>query len=208
MNGKSLSERLLELDTATVYEASGQKNMVDPAIRPSWPGARLCGVAMTVDSPPADNLTLHHAIANAAPGVIIVAAAGKYLRAGAWGEIMTVAAQARGIAGLAIDGAVRDVEAISARKFPIFSRGLCIGACSKERFGKINVPIIFGGVLVRPGDLILADCDGIVVVEQERAEEVYQASVARRDREKAVMEELVKGRTTIDVLKLKAAAGA
>ena len=110
--------------------------MVDPSIRPAWAGAQLCGVAATVECPPADNLMLHHAVAAAIPGVVIVANLGGYLLKGAWGEILTVAAQARGVVGLAVDGAVRDIEAIKEHAFPVFSRGLAIGACTKERPGR------------------------------------------------------------------------
>lgn len=170
--------------------------MVDPAIRPAWAGARLCGIASTVECPPGDNLMLHHAVAAARPGIIIVANLGGYLLTGAWGEILTAAAQAKGVAGLAVDGAVRDIEAIAERGFPVFSRGLAIGSCTKERFGKLDVPIQFGGVTVRPGDMVVGDADGIVVVEQERAEEVFEAASARRVREAEIMEELRNGKTT------------
>src|SRR5262245_56968513 len=95
-------ELFAEFDPATLYEAAGQKGMIDPAIRPAWPGARVCGRAATVECPPGDNLMLHVAVANATPGVVLVATVGGYLSAGAWGEILTAAAQARGIAGLVI----------------------------------------------------------------------------------------------------------
>ena len=140
--------------------------MVDHAIRPAWAGARVCGIASTVECPPGDNLMLHHAVAAAKPGIIIVATIGSYLLTGAWGEILTVAAQAKGVAGVAVDGAVRDIAAISEREFPIFSRGLAIGSCTKERFGSLDVPIKFGGVTVRSGDIVVGDIDGLVIVPQ------------------------------------------
>src|SRR5512135_1661538 len=152
---ESLIKRLHGFDTATLFEAAGQRGMVDPAIRPAWPGARLCGPVVTVECPPADNLMLHHAVAAAPRGVVIVATLGGCLAAGAWGEILTAAAQCRGVAGLAVDGAVRDIEAIRRRGFPVFSRGLAIGACTKERFGTLNRPVQFGGVMVHPGDVIV-----------------------------------------------------
>ena len=97
MQSKSevIAERFVGFDPATLYEAAGHQGMVDPAIRPAWAGARLCGIALTVDCPPGDNLMLHHAVASATPGVIIVACVGEYQRAGCWGEILTAAAQAR-----------------------------------------------------------------------------------------------------------------
>jgi len=195
-------ERFAQFDPATLYEAAGQRGMIDPAIQPAWSGARVCGLSLTVECPPGDNLMLHLAVADAPPGVVIVANVGAYLWAGAWGEILTAAAQARGIAGLAIDGAVRDIDAIRAVKFPVFSRGRAIGSCTKERCGRLGEPIQFGGVTVRPGDLILGDADGLVVVEQERLDEVYETAVKRRDRESQIIEQLRGGRTTVELLGL------
>jgi 4-hydroxy-4-methyl-2-oxoglutarate aldolase len=113
-----------------------------------------------------------------------------------------VAAQARGLAGLVIDGAVRDIEAIEELGFPVFSRGLAIGSCTKERIGSVNRPIQFGGVRVRPGDLVFGDTDGLVVVAEECAEYVCAQAFQRRERERAIMENLRQGRTTLELLGL------
>ena len=195
-------ERFATFDPATLYEAAGQKGMVDPAIRPAWPGARVCGAAATVECPPGDNLMLHIAVANAPPGAIIVATVTNYLLTGAWGEILTAAAQARGIAGLVIDGAVRDIDAIREANFPVFSRGLAIGSCTKERPGKLDTAIQLGGATVRSGDLILGDADGLVVVEQERLDAVHETALTRRKRELEIINQLREGRTTIELLGL------
>ena len=196
------AERFAGFDPATLYEAAGRQGMVDPAIRPAWAGARVCGIAFTVECPPGDNLMLHHAVAAAKPGVVIVARLGGYLMTGAWGEILTTAAQAKGVAGLVVDGAVRDIEAIAERRFPIFSRGLAIGACTKERFGTLDVPIQFGGVAVRSGDIVLGDADGLVIVDQDRAEEILESAARRRVKEAEIMDQLHKGKTTIELLGL------
>ena len=201
-NCESIVERFQEFDPATLYEAAGHWGMVDPSIRPAWAGARFCGIAATVVCPPGDNLMLHHAVAAARPGVVIVGNIGSYLLAGAWGEILTVAALAKGVAGLAVDGAVRDIVAIADHGFPVFSRGLAIGACTKERFGQLDVPIQFGGVRVCPGDIILGDSDGLVVIEQGRADEVYEAAAARHQREADIIDQLRNGKTTIELLRL------
>ncbi len=193
---------LSTFDAATLFEAAGQKGMIDPAIRPAWPGASLCGPAVTVLCPPGDNLMLHHAVTLAGRGDVLVASIHDFVLAGAWGEVLTVAAQARGIAGLVIDGAVRDTSAIAPRGLPIFSRGLAIGSCTKERFGQINQPLIVGGVLVRPGDIVVADVDGVVVIEREQAAKVCQAAGQRRQREQVLMEQLQAGKTTIELLGL------
>ena len=194
--------RFAVFDPATLYEAAGQRGMVDPAIRPAWAGARLCGRAVTIECPPGDNLMLHVAVAEAPRGSVLVANACGFLGAGAWGEILTAAAQARGLIGLAIDGAVRDIDAIRQAGFPIFSRGLAIGSCTKERQGRLGVPVQLGGITVRPGDLIMGDGDGVVVVEQERLDEVYDIALRRRAREAEIIAQLREGRTTMELLGL------
>ena len=196
-------ERFADFDPATLYEASGRRGMVDPAIRPAWRGARVCGPAVTVDCPPGDNLMLHVAVAQARPGVVIVATVGGYLLAGAWGEILTEAARARGLAGLVIDGAVRDIDAIEASGFPVFSRGLAIGSCTKERPGKLDAAIQLGGATVRPGDLVFGNADGLVIVEHDRIDDVYQAAAGRRRKELEIITKLREGRTTMELLGLK-----
>lgn len=200
-------ERFADFDPATLYEASGRQGMVDPAIRPAWRGARVCGPAVTVECPPGDNLMLHVAVAHARPGVVIVASVGGYLQAGAWGEILTEAARARGIAGLVIDGAVRDIDAIEASGFPVFSRGLAIGSCTKERAGKVDVVIQLGGAAVRPGDLVFGNADGLVIVERDRIDDVYQAAAGRRRKELEIITKLREGRTTMELLGLKEPPG-
>ena len=192
-NTRDIVERFVDFDPATLFEAAGRKGNVDPAIRPAWHGAKVCGRAITVECPPGDNLMLHIAVANAKPGAIIVATVGGHLLAGAWGEILTEAALACGVAGLVIDGAVRDIDAIEALRFPVFSRGLAIGSCTKERPGKLDVPIQLGGAAVRPGDLVVGNADGLVVVEQGRIEEVYQAAVSGANESRRSSRSFVRG---------------
>lgn len=198
------AQRFKIFDPATIYEASGKRGMIDPSIRPAWRGAKICGAAITVTCPPGDNLMLHHAVAIAEAGTVIVATLGGYLLTGAWGEILTAAAEARGVAGVIVDGAIRDVEAITERRFPAFARGFAIGSCSKERFGTLNQPILFGGAYIRPGDIIVGDSDGLVAVERDRADEVYAASMQRHEKEAAMLSSLAKGRTTVELLGLPA----
>jgi 4-hydroxy-4-methyl-2-oxoglutarate aldolase len=195
-------EKLAQFDEATLYEAAGQRGMVDPAIRPAWPGAKLCGIAVTVQCPPGDNLMLHRAVAVSSPSSVIVADAGGYLRAGAWGEILTVAAQSRSICGLVIDGAARDMEAIATLGFPVFSRGLAIGACTKKQIGTLNCTISLGGLVIRPGDVVVGGADGVVVIDQQRVEAVYEAAIKRQEREAFIMKELRNGKTTLELLGL------
>jgi len=197
-----LIRQLSEFDAATLYEAAGGQGMVDPAIRPMWSGAHVCGPAVTVSCPARDNLMRHHAVAIAAPGSALVANAERYQYAGAWGEVLTVAAQARGVAGLAIDGAVRDIEAITERRFPVFSRGLAIGTCKKKQIGTLNEPIDLGGTTVRSGDIVVGTGDGVVILDGHSIEQVLQAAVARRTREAEIFRQLEAGKTTIEILDL------
>lgn len=189
----------------TVYEAAGQQGAMESSIRAIRPGMKLCGRALTVRCQPADNLTLHAAIAMAQPGDVIVADVGDFEEAGHWGEITTVAAQARGVAGLVINGGVRDVAPIQRRGFPVFARAISMKATVKAVPGTINHPIMCAGVMVRPGDLLLADDDGVVVVPRERAAEIIAASIEREEREAGVMRRIEAGELTLDILGFRAA---
>ncbi len=200
---KELVEKFKELPAATVYEAAGQLGMIDPAIRPVYPEAKVCGPALTVFCHVGDNLMIHKAVSIAQPGDVLVVSIRNDTRSGAWGEILTTAAVQRGVAGLVIDGAVRDSEATQERGFPVFSRALAVGATVKKSLGLINHEISFGDEVVRPGDLIVGDRDGLVVVPKERAETVYRASVDREEKEAKLMEKLTAGSTTLELLGLE-----
>ena len=192
-----------DLAAATIYEAAGQTGMLDPRIKPIYPGARVCGTAVTVECHVGDNLMLHKAVTVAGPGDVLVATIGEHTKAGAWGEILVTAAEARGIAGLVIDGAVRDAEAIEAHQFPVFARGLCIGATMKRNVGRINHPLVCGNALINPGDIILGDGDGVVVVPKDRAKAILDAALAREAREAVLMEKLRQHVTTLELLDLE-----
>jgi 4-hydroxy-4-methyl-2-oxoglutarate aldolase len=189
-----------EQSATTVYEAAGQQGAMEHSIRPIAVGMKLCGSALTVRCQPADNLTLHAAIALAQPGDVIVADVGGALDAGHWGEITTVAAQARGVAGLVINGGVRDIGPIVRRGFAVFAPAISMKATVKATPGLINHPIVCGGVTIYPGDLVLADDDGIVVVAHARVAQVLEESRQREQREAEVMRRLEAGELTLDVL--------
>ncbi len=191
----------MKLDSATLYEAAGQIGALPSGIKPIASGTRLEGRAFTVSSPPANNLWLHKAIACASAGDVLVVEVGGVYEAGYWGEIMTVAAQAKGVVGLVIDGCVRDAEQITALGFPICARGLCIRGTGKDTTppGFLNEPIEIGDVTISPGDLIVGDVDGVVAIPSARVEEVLGKSRERLDKEAAVMERLRRGETTLDI---------
>lgn len=198
----ALSRELLDLGAATVYEAAGGEGGLDPAIRPAWPGARACGPALPVACAVGDNLAIHRALEAAGEGAVLVVDARGHL-AGYWGEVMAVAAQARGVAGLVIDGGVRDSAALERLGFPAFARGLSILRTVKHEPGRVGEPVVVGGVTVRAGDVVVADRDGVMAVRSERLEEVLLASRARAAREAQVMARLRAGELTLDVLGLR-----
>ena len=181
---KELIAKFEALSSATVHEAEKTSQVLPPEIKPLTPEFRICGTAFTVKLPPGENYMLHQAIYQAGPGDIIVADADGYTGAGAWGEIMTVAAQEKGLAGLIFNGAVRDRAEIVSLGFPVFCRSLCIRGALKTHSGWTGRDLIFGGVKIRPQDLVLGDCDGIVVVEKERAAEALELARARETKER------------------------
>lgn len=187
---------------ATVYEAQGKIGAMMSDIKPIYSGMKICGPVITVQCHPGDNIMLHKAIAIAQPGDVLVVHVG-YSEAGYWGEVLTTAAQARGVGGLVMDGSVRDGLAIKKHKFPVFSKGLCMKGTVKETLGFINYPIMCGNVLVNPGDIILGDDDGIVVVPKEKAQETLKKSQDREKNEQIMMEKLALGKlTTLELLGL------
>jgi 4-hydroxy-4-methyl-2-oxoglutarate aldolase len=200
---KELIDQFRGIGTATVHEASGRKGAVDCAIKPIKAGVRLCGPAFTVQCHPGDNLMLHKAIERAQPGDILVASVGGHYEAGYFGGLMATSAVAKKIGGLAIDGSIRDSAEIIGMGFPIFCRGFCIRGTTKTVLGLINHPTLFGNVLVHPGDLILGDDDGIVVVERKECEEVLEKSIKRVEAEKVKSEKLKAGVSSVELNQLE-----
>lgn len=175
--------QLRDLGTATVYEAQGAKGALDSGMKPIDPTVRLAGPALTVDARPADNLILHHAVLKAKPGDILVVDAKGFMEAGPWGDVLTLQAIKLGIAGLVINGCVRDANLIIDLGFPVFCRGLSIKGTGKNQPGKVNVPICIGDTVIRPGDIIVGDRDGLVVVAQEEVDMAIANSIAREEKE-------------------------
>jgi 4-hydroxy-4-methyl-2-oxoglutarate aldolase len=195
-------EALKALGTATIHEAQGQKGAIDSMIRPIDPTLRLAGPALTVDCRPSDNLAIHYALTKAKSGDVLVVDAKGFTDAGPWGDLLTLAAQKLGIVGLAIDGAVRDANAIIDMSFPTFVRGLCIKGTNKFQPGKVNVPIVFGGVVINPGDIIVGDRDGLVVVAAGNVQDVIRKSRTREEKENSIRAGLEAGKSTVDLLGL------
>lgn len=197
---KELILKLKEISAAIAHEAMGKSGAMSHGIRPLFQGMKVCGPALTVSCHPGDNLMLHKAISIAEPGDVMVCTVDGHLECGYWGEIATVAAMERGIAGLIIDGSVRDMAAIGKLRFPVFSGGICMKGTYKQTLGTVNQPIICGGIGVKAGDIVLGDDDGVVVVPIERAGEIYEESVKKEQSETKVIEQLKRGKTTLELL--------
>jgi 4-hydroxy-4-methyl-2-oxoglutarate aldolase len=187
--------------TATLHEAAGKIGALPSAIKPVVPSFHIAGPAVTVHSPPGDNLWLHRAIVAARPGdVLVVFVEGGY-EFGYWGEIMSTAARARNLGGLVIDGCVRDGAVLERVGLPVFARGLCIRGTIKDfgARGWINHPVLIGDVTIEPGDLIVGDTDGVVAIPRAAAATAVTKSREREDKEADVMRRLTEGATTIDL---------
>ena len=185
--------------TPTIGEAYGGKGALAHYIRPVRPGMKLCGPVVTVVTRPGDNLIVHQAIYEAQPGDVLLVATSSCLEGGFWGGIMTVAARQRGIAGLVTDGAVRDTDEIAKMGFPVFAQGVSLKGTTKDYLGTINHPIFFGEVQVEPGDLIVADADGVVVVARQDVAEVLEKAKQREEKERKITAELQQGKTTLEL---------
>ncbi|MCT7328013.1 4-carboxy-4-hydroxy-2-oxoadipate aldolase/oxaloacetate decarboxylase [Ralstonia mojiangensis] len=188
--------------SATVYEAQGAQGALDAGIKPLHPAMRVAGPALTVDIRPADNLMLHYALLKAKPGDVLVVDAKGFIEAGPWGDVLTAQAMKAGVAGLIIHGAVRDANTITEAGFPVFCRGLSIKGTTKIQPGKLNVPICIGDVEIQPGDIIVGDCDGVVVVPRLQADKTAAESVAREDKEAQFRQRIEDGATTVELLGL------
>jgi 4-hydroxy-4-methyl-2-oxoglutarate aldolase len=190
-------------ETALLHEALGKRGALHHQIKPVYPGASFIGRALTIKSAPGDNLMLHLAVAAAQPGDVLIASVDGFLEAGIWGDLITVAAQVRGVRGLVTDGAVRDVNGIQALGFPVFAAGISMKGTTKKQKGQLNGPISIGGVLVHPGDYVVGDTDGVVVIPAAELEPtIAQAHVIRR-REEQIIERLKTGELTLDLLSLR-----
>jgi 4-hydroxy-4-methyl-2-oxoglutarate aldolase len=193
-------DALQRFGTATIHEAQGGTGALTGAIKPLDPSRSVAGPALTVDCRPGDNLAIHFALTVARPGDVLVVDAKAFVEAGPWGDIMSLAAMEIGIAGLVIDGAVRDSSSIVALGFPVFARGVCIKGTNKVQPGDVRVPIVCGDALIHPGDVIVGDADGVVVVDQHRTEEVISLSQAREQKEDKFRAQIQSGARLADLI--------
>jgi 4-hydroxy-4-methyl-2-oxoglutarate aldolase len=190
------------IPTGVIGDCMGRCNGMAAAIKPAWPGAKILGPALTVRTFPADNLMIHKAVTLAKPGDVLVVNAGGYADYAVVGDLPGLSCKVHGIAGVVIDGATRDAEGLQAIGFPVFSRSVLPAGPFKDSPGAINVPVSCGGVPVHPGDIIVGDADGVMVVPQQHASDVLARSRAAVAKEQAMRDRILKGEYIYDILNL------
>lgn len=197
----ALIARVAELPVATLHEAAGKIGALPAAIKPMAPSFRICGPALTVDAPPADNLWLHRALALARPGDVLVVRVAEHYDAGYWGEVMSTMGRVRKLGGLVIDGCVRDGAILERFGFPVFARGLCIRGTGKDfaARGWIGYPVRIEDIVVQPGDVIVGDADGVVALPQASLDAVVGAAHDREAKEADIIRRLEAGEASLDI---------
>jgi regulator of RNase E activity RraA len=188
----TIVDRFRGLSAANIADAMNRFGFMDPGIQ-SRTKLPLCGVAVTVQCRPADNLMVHKALQVAEPGEIVVVSTCGNITSAVFGELMCTTAAAKGLGGIIVDGAIRDVDGIAKLGMPAFSRSVCPGGCGKDGPGEVNVPISCGGTVVMPGDIVVGDDEGVAVIPGDRAEEVLELVRAVMDREAARIAEIRAG---------------
>jgi 4-hydroxy-4-methyl-2-oxoglutarate aldolase len=200
----SVVEKLRTCGVSTLYEAQGGIGLMKPYLRPIYNGPSIAGPAVTVSCASGDNLMVHAGLDICQPGDVLVVSPASDSDHGMFGSLLGLSAQVHGVVALVIDAGVRDVSELTTMKFPVWAKLISAKATTKNGPGSVNVPIECAGVCVHPGDVIVADCDGVVVVSADSAESVASAARKRHEHEQSVRERLKRRESTLDILGLRA----
>lgn len=197
-----LFQKLSALSSTIISDALGRSGGMVHAIRPMYPGARCCGPAYTVKNAAKDNLMSHYALKHSRPGDVLVLDGSCGRHGSGWGELMSLAAKLKGLGGIVLDGTIRDIDQLPEIGFPVFARGVQAEGTVKSTPGEVERPVCCGGLTVLPGDVLIGDENGVVVVPRDRAETVLEAALSLQAKEEGIRSRLLEGETLYDILGL------